>query len=157
MYASKRKKNSDNLQLRLLFTFLPCFLASTMFRIVSLAFACIYLDIYVLFLVVGLLLLNLTLYGLMLRQPSSPSSTPASSPVHELPGQIGWTGFSVGARQEEIMEMVPFGWREGDVLEASSGGGWRDRDEREGNGGGGWKGPVAGSSTSPQGPVRLTR
>ena len=141
----------------MLFTFLPCFLASTIFRIVSLAFACIYLDVYVLFLVVGLLLLNLTLYGLMLRQPSSPSSTPASSPMQELPAQIGWTGFSVGAHEELTMEMVPFGWRDGDILKASSGGGWRDRDEREGSDGGGWLEPVVGSRTPLQGPVRLTR
>ena len=58
---------SSRLRLHLLLTLLPSFLCSTLFRILSLSLVCIYLDIYTLFVVAPLLLLNLVVYGVMQR------------------------------------------------------------------------------------------
>ena len=96
MYSSRRKRG-DHLRLRLLLSLLPGFLASAIFRIVTLSFACIYLDVYTVFVVVPLLLLNLVLYGILQRGQSYESTltSPISSPDEE------------GTR-----EMVVYGWKE---------------------------------------------
>jgi hypothetical protein len=104
VYGSRRR-GSERLGLRSLLALLPGALAGAVFRLLTLALAGLYLDIYALFLLAGLLLLNLTIYGLMLRQPaSSPSSSPALSPATS-PGEappppgVGW-GPGAGGGEE---------------------------------------------------------
>ena len=94
---SSRRKRGDHLRLRLLLSLLPSFLASAIFRVVTLAFACIYLDVYVAFIVVPMLLLNLVLYGILQRGHSYESTltSPLSSP-----------------EEENAREIVVYGWKE---------------------------------------------
>ena len=96
IYSSRRKRG-EHLRLRLLLSLLPGFLASSMFRIVSLAFACIYLDIYLAFVALPMLLLNLVLYGILQRGRSHESAlaSPISSP-----------------EEEEARDVVTYGWKE---------------------------------------------
>ena len=96
IYSSRRKRG-EHLRLRLLLSLLPGFLASSIFRIVSLAFACIYLDIYLAFVALPMLLLNLVLYGILQRGRSHESAlaSPISSP-----------------EEEEARDVVTYGWKE---------------------------------------------
>ena len=96
IYSSQRKRG-EHFRLRLLLSLLPGFLASSIFRIVSLAFACIYLDIYLAFVALPLLLLNLVLYGILQRGRSHESAlaSPISSP-----------------EEEEARDLVTYGWKE---------------------------------------------
>ena len=96
IYSSRRKRG-EHLRLRLLLSLLPGFLASSIFRVVSLAFACIYLDIYLAFVALPMLLLNLVLYGILQRGRSHESAlaSPISSP-----------------EEEEAGDVVTYGWKE---------------------------------------------
>ena len=94
---------SSHLRLHLLLTLLPSFLCSALFRILSLSLVCIYLDIYTLFVVAPLLLVNLVVYGVMQRRPLTPSPTPASSPEEEEMVAYGWRGEVALQHQASIL------------------------------------------------------